>query len=151
MAKDITSDFFSKNVYDFKNVGDSGELKFLGENPVVVDFHAPWCGPCRVLGPIIDELDEEYGNVNFYKVDTEQEIELASAFGVRSLPTLLFIPKEGKPVMSPGAPSKDMLKEMIDEQLLGKKLKTKVDKDKKLDEAVDTFNKLMTKLKKVLK
>ena len=68
MAKDITGDFFSENVYDFKNVDDSGELKFLGKNPVVVDFHAPWCGPCRVLGPIIDELDEEYNNVDFYKV-----------------------------------------------------------------------------------
>ena len=151
MAKDITGDFFSKNVYDFKNIDESGELKFLGKTPVVVDFHAPWCGPCRVLGPIIDELDEEYNNVDFYKVDTEQEMELASAFGVMSLPTLLFIPKEGKPMMSPGAPPKDMLKEMIDEKLLGKTIKTKVDKDKKLDEAVSTFNELMAKIKKVLK
>ena len=150
MAKDITTDFFSKNVYDFKNVDDSGELKFLGDNPVVVDFHAPWCGPCKVLGPIIDELNEEYDNVDFYKVDTEKEIELASAFGVMSLPTLLFIPKEGKPMISPGAPPKDMLKEMIDEKLLGKTIKTKVNKDKKLDEAVSTFNELMSKIKKVL-
>ena len=151
MAKDITTDFFSENIYDFKNVDVSGELKFLGDNPVVVDFHAPWCGPCKVLGPIIDELNEEYDNVDFYKVDTEKEIELASAFGVMSLPTLLFIPKEGKPMMSPGAPPKDMLKEMIDEKLLGKTIKTKVNKDKKLDEAVSTFNELMAKIKKVLK
>ena len=79
------------------------------------------------------------------------EMELAAAFGVMSLPTILFIPKEGKPMMSPGAPPKDMLKEMIDEKLLGKTIKTKVDKDKKLDEAVSTFNELMAKIKKVLK
>jgi len=146
MAKDITSKFFSKNVYDFKNIDESGELKFLGKNPVVVDFHAKWCGPCRTLGPIIDELDEEYDNVDFYKVDTEDEMELAGAFGVMSLPTLLFIPIEGSPVISPGAPPKQMLKELIDEKLLGKEVK----KDKKLDDAVGTFNQLMNKIKKVL-
>ena len=146
MVKDITTKYFNKNVYDLKKVDDSGELKFLGKNPVVVDFHAKWCGPCRVLGPIIDELNEEYDNVDFYKVDTEQEMELAAAFGVMSLPTLLFIPKEGKPMMSPGAPPKQMLKELIDEKLLGKEVK----KDKKLDDAVSTFNQLMNKIKKVL-
>ena len=151
MTKDITMEDFSKNVYDLKKVDESGELKFLGKKPVVVDFHAKWCGPCRVLGPTIDELNEEYDNVDFYKVDTEQEMELAAAFGVMSLPTLLFIPMEGKPIMSPGAPPKDMLKEMIDEKLLGKTIKIKVDKNKKMDEAVTTFNELMAKIKKVLK
>ena len=147
MAKNITTDFFSKNVYDFKNIDESGELKFLGKNPVVVDFYATWCGPCRVLEPIMDELNEEYDNVDFYKINTEDEIELAGAFGVRSLPTLLFIPMEGKPMISPGAPPKQMLKEMIDEKLLGKEIK----KDKKLDDAVSTFNSLMNKIKAVLK
>jgi len=147
MARDITSDFFSKNVYDFKNIDESGELNFLGKNPVVIDFHAQWCGPCRVLGPIMDELDEEYDNVDFYKVDTEDEMELAGVFGVRSLPTLLFIPMEGKPVISAGAPPKQMLKKMIDEKLLGKEVK----KEEKLDDAVGTFNELMNKIKAVLK
>ena len=146
MAKDITTKYFNKQVNDLKKVDDSGELKFLGKNPVVVDFHAPWCGPCRVLGPIIDELNKEYDNVDFYKVDTEAEVELAAAFGVMSLPTLLFIPKERKPMMSPGAPPKQILKEMIDEKLLGKEVK----KDKKLDDAVSTFNTLMNKIKKAL-
>ena len=123
MAKDITTKYFNKNVYDLTNVDETGELKFLGKNPVVVDFHAPWCGPCRVLEPIIDELNEEYDNVDFYKVDTEAEMELAAAFGIMSLPTLLFIPIEGKPAISPGAPPKQMLKEMIDEKLLGKEVK----------------------------
>ena len=143
MAKDITGDFFSKNVYDFKNVDESGELKFLGKHPVVVDFHAPWCGPCRVLGPIVDELDKEYDNVDFYKVDTEKEMELAAAFGVMSLPTLLFIPTEGKPSMSPGAPSKDQLKQIVDEKLLGKK--------KPLQDEVSKFNTIMDKIKDALK
>ena len=146
MAKDITTKYFNENVYDLKKVDESGELKFLGKNPVVVDFHASWCGPCRVLGPIIDELNEEYDNVDFYKVDTEAEMELAGAFGVMSLPTLLFIPKEGKPVMSPGAPPKPYLKELIDEKLLGKEIK----KDE-LKEQVGTFNKLMKKIKAILK
>jgi len=148
MAKDITTDFFSKNVYDFKNVTDSGELKFLGKKPVLIDFYATWCGPCRVLEPILDELYKEYnGEIDIYKVNTEDEMELAGAFGVMSLPTLLFIPIEGKPVISPGAPPKQMLKELIDEKLLGKEVK----KDVKLDEAVGTFNKLMEKIKAVLK
>ena len=146
MVKNVTKDYFNKNVYDLNKVDDNGELKFLGKNPVVIDFHAQWCGPCRTLGPIIDDLNEEYNNVDFYKVDTEVEMEMAAAFGIMSLPTLLFIPKKGKPVMSPGAPPKQMLKELIDEKLLGKEVK----KDKKLDDAVNTFNKLMDKIKEVL-
>ena len=143
MAKDITTKYFNENVYDLKKVDEFGELKFLGKNPVVVDFHASWCGPCRVLGPIIDELNEEYDNVDFYKVDTEAEMELAASFGVMSLPTLLFIPKEGKPMMSPGAPPKQMLKEMIDEKLLGKK--------DELKEQVSKFESMMDKIKAALK
>ena len=143
MAKDITTKYFNENVYDLKKVDESGELKFLGKNPVVIDFHAKWCGPCRVLGPIIDELNEEYDNVDFYKVDTEAEMELAASFGVMSLPTLLFIPKEGKPMMSPGAPPKQMLKEMIDEKLLGKK--------DELKEQVSKFESMMNKIKATLK
>ena len=146
MAKDITTKYFNKNVYDLKKTDESGELKFLGKNPVVVDFHAQWCGPCRILGPIIDELNEEYDNVDFYKVDTEQEMEWASAFGVMSLPTLLFIPKEGKPMMSPGAPPKDRLKEMIDEKLLGKEVKKN-----ELKGQVSKFEAMMNTIKKALK
>ena len=147
MVKNVTKDYFNKNVYDLNKVDDNGELRFLGKKPVLVDFYATWCGPCRVLEPILDELYEEYGGeIDIYKVNTEDEMELAGAFGVMSLPTLLFIPKEGSPVISPGAPPKQMLKELIDEKLLGKEIK----KDVKLDEAVGTFNKLMAKIKKVL-
>ena len=147
MVKNVTTKYFIKNVYDLKKVDENGELKFLGKKPVLIDFYATWCGPCRVLEPILDELYTEYdGEIDIYKVNTEEEMELAGAFGVMSLPTLLFIPIEGKPVMSPGAPPKQMLKELIDEKLLGKELK----RDVKLEEAVGTFNKLMEKIKKVL-
>ena len=147
MVKNVTKDYFNKNVYDLNQVDDNGELKFLGKKPVLIDFYATWCGPCRALEPILDELSTEYdGEIDIYKVNTEDEMELAGAFGIMSLPTLLFIPIKGKPVMSPGAPPKVYLKELIDEKLLGKEVK----KDVKLDEAVGTFNKLMEKIKKVL-
>ena len=148
MVKNVTTKYFNENVYDLKKVDDNGELKFLGKKPVLVDFYATWCGPCRILEPILDELYTEYdGEIDIYKVNTEDEMELAGAFGIMSLPTLLFIPMEGKPAISPGAPPKQMLKELIDEKLLGKEVK----KDVKLDEAVGTFNKLMAKIKEALK
>ena len=147
MVKNVTTKYFNKNVYDLKKTDDNGELKFLGKKPVLIDFYATWCGPCRVLEPILDELYEEYdGEIDIYKVNTEDEMELAGAFGVMSLPTLLFIPIEGKPMISPGAPPKQMLKEMIDEKLLGKEVK----KDE-LKEQVNTFQSLMNKIKAVLK
>ena len=147
MVKKVTTDYFNKNVYDLNKVDDNGELKFLGKKPVLIDFYATWCGPCRALEPILDELYTEYdGKVDIYKVNTEDEMELAGAFGVMSLPTLLFIPTEGKPVMSPGAPPKQMLKELIDEKLLGKEVK----KDE-LKEQVNKFESIMDKIKAALK
>jgi len=148
MVKNVTKDYFNKNVYDLNKVDENGELRFLGKKPVLIDFYATWCGPCKALEPILNELSTEYDEeIDIYKVNTEDEQELAAAFGVMSLPTLLFIPMEGKPMISPGAPPKQMLKEMIDEKLLGKKVK----KDVRLEEAVGTFNKLMAKIKAVLK
>ena len=144
MVKNVTTKYFNKNVYDLKKTDDNGELKFLGKKPVLIDFYATWCGPCRVLEPILDELDKEYGGkINIYKVNTEEEMELSGAFGVMSLPTLLFIPMEGPPVISPGAPPKQMLKELIDEKLLGKK--------DELKEQVSKFQSIMNKIKAVLK
>ena len=146
MVKNVTTKYFNENVYDLKKVDDNGELKFLGKKPVLVDFYATWCGPCRVLEPILDELYTAYdGKIDIYKVNTEDEMELAGAFGVMSLPTLLFIPIEGKPVISPGAPPKQMLKELIDEKLLGKEVK----KDE-LKEQVSKFQSIMNKIKAAL-
>ena len=146
MVKNITNDYFNKNVYNIKNTEKDGELKFLGDKPVVVDFHAKWCGPCKVLGPVLEDLDKDYnGNLDIYKVDIEDEMELAQTFGVMSVPTLLFIPTEGKPSMSPGAPSKDQLKEIIDEKLLNKETK-KSD----IQEQVSKFQSIMNKIKAAL-
>ncbi len=146
MVKNVTTKYFNENVYDLKKTDENGELKFLGKKPVLIDFYATWCGPCRVLEPILDELYTEYdGKIDIYKVNTEDEQELAGAFGVMSLPTLLFVPMEGKPVMSPGAPPKQMLKELIDEKLLGKEVK----KDE-LEEQVSKFKSLMNKIKKAI-
>ena len=143
MVKNVTTKYFNENVYDLKKVDDNGELKFLGTKPVLVDFYATWCGPCRALEPILDELSTEYdGEIDIYKVNTEDEMMLAAAFGVMSLPTLLFIPTEGKPSISPGAPSKEMLKELIDQKLLGK--------TNELVNQVSKFEQMMNTIKKAL-
>jgi thioredoxin 1 len=79
------------------------EWKFQGERPCMIDFYADWCGPCRTTSPIIEELAKEYaGKVDFYKIDTDKESELASVFGIQGIPSFLYCPKEGKPVMNSG-------------------------------------------------
>ena len=149
MVKNITSDFFNKNVYNIKQElsEENGELRFLGKKPVLIDFYATWCGPCRALEPMLEELSEEYKDkIDIYKVNTEDEMETAAAFGVMALPTLLFIPMSDKPSISPGAPQKEYLKELIDEKLLGKEVK----KDE-LKEQVSKFQSIMDKIKAALK
>jgi thioredoxin len=116
MPENLTKKEFFEKVFDYEK---NSQWKFEGELPCVVDFWAPWCGPCRILGPVLDELSKQYkGKVNFYKVNTEEEQELAGAFGIRSIPSLLFIPKEGQPRMAVGALPKDILKEAIEKELL---------------------------------
>ncbi len=116
MAEHLTKATFLEKVFNYEQ---NKEWKFEGELPAVIDFWAPWCGPCRMVGPVIEELSEEYkGKVNFYKVNTDEEQELAGAFGIRSIPSLLFIPKVGQPKMAVGALPKESLKEAIAEELL---------------------------------
>lgn len=95
------------------------EWKFLGERPAIVDFYATWCGPCKMLSPVLEELADEYaGKIDIYKVNVEEEEELAGVFGVRSVPTLLFVPMEGAPQMAQGALPKNVLQEAIRNVLL---------------------------------
>lgn len=106
---------FLRRVADLENK----EWKFLGDKPALIDFYAPWCGPCKMLSPVLDELSDEYeGKVDIYKVNVDEEEELSAAFGIRSVPTLVFVPMNGAPQMSAGAPPKPQLKEAIERILL---------------------------------
>lgn len=116
MAEHLTKKTFLEKVFDYEK---NQEWKFEGELPAVVDFWAPWCGPCRMVAPIIDELSVEYkGKVNFYKVNTDEEQELGAVFGIRSIPSLLFIPKDGQPKLAVGALPKESFKSTINKELL---------------------------------
>lgn len=115
----LTKTDFLKKVYDFEN--SPSEWKYLGDKPALIDFYATWCGPCRTIAPILDELAAEYGDsIVIYKVDTEKEPELAALFGVRSIPTLVFVPMDGKPQAVLGTMGKADFKKAIDTFLLGK-------------------------------
>lgn len=112
----ITKADFLKKVYDFEKNPD--EWKYLGSQPAIVDFYADWCGPCRQLSPVLDELAKEYsGKLTIYKVNVDNERGLATFFGIRSIPTLLFIPMKGKPQRSLGALSKTELNGLIKDVL----------------------------------
>ncbi len=120
MTTPLTYETFKTKVFDFEK---NQEWKFEGDKPCLIDFWAAWCGPCRMIAPILEELSEEYKDqINIYKVDTEAEPELAAMFGIRSIPSLLFVPMNGKPQMAAGALPKHVLKEIIDKELLGKKI-----------------------------
>lgn len=112
----LTAETFREKVFDYLS---EREWKYKGSLPCVIDFWAEWCSPCRMLAPIFEELAAEYaGKVLFYKVDTDAEQELAMVFGIRSIPSLLFVPLNGKPQMAVGALPKPTLKEIIEKELL---------------------------------
>ncbi len=118
----LTKEDFLKKVMNYEE--NPTEWKYLGDKPCVIDFYADWCGPCKMIAPILDELATEYaGEIYIYKINTEQEQELAAAFGIRSIPSLLFVPMEGQPQMAQGALPKPNLKEAIDSILLKKEVK----------------------------
>ena len=105
MIEHLTLDTFKEKVFNFT---DNKEWKFEGDKPCIIDFYADWCGPCKMVAPILEELSKEYdGKLNVYKVDTEDQRELAGIFGIQSIPSLLFVPKEGQPQMAMGALPKE--------------------------------------------
>lgn len=109
----LTKGGFERRVADLDNINNN--WNFLGDKPALIDFYAAWCGPCKALAPILEELSEEYaGKVDIYKVNVDEEEQLAEAFGIRSIPTLYFIPMKGQPQRAMGAMPKDRLKELLD-------------------------------------
>jgi thioredoxin len=120
----LTKQTFFEKVFNWEK---NKEWKFEGELPCIIDFYADWCQPCKIVAPILEELAEEYkGKINIYKVDTEAEVELAGAFGIRSIPSMLFCPKDGQPQMAVGALPKETLIQAINDVLL---------KDEKVEES----------------
>lgn len=99
------------------------EWQYKGTLPAIIDFYADWCGPCKMVVPVLETLSKEYeGRLVIYKVDTEKEQELSAVFGIQSIPTFLFIPVEGAPMMQPGALPKNFFQQVIEEKLLPKEV-----------------------------
>lgn len=115
----LTKAEFLEKVANYE--ANPSEWKYLGDKPCIIDFYADWCGPCKTIAPILEELAKEYhGEIYIYKVDTEKEQELAGAFGIRSIPSILFCPMNEQPQMAQGALPKETFKKAIDEVLLKK-------------------------------
>ena len=115
VALQLSKADFLEKVFNFEQ---SKEWRFEGQRPCIVDFHAEWCQPCKLLSPVLDELAKEYiGKVDIYGVDTGAEQELAAVFGIRSIPTMLFVPMHGKPRMMVGAVPKATIRRAIREVL----------------------------------
>lgn len=115
MVEHLTAETFKSKVFNYET---NSEWKFEGDKPCVIDFYASWCGPCKTVAPILEELSLEFnGKMDIYKVDTEDQRELASVFGIQSIPSLLFVPVAGQPQMAMGALPKDSFKKAFKEVL----------------------------------
>jgi thioredoxin len=111
MLEHLTKETFKEKVFNFEA---NKEWKYEGSKPCLIDFYANWCGPCKMVAPILEELQEEYGeSIVIYKVNTEDEQELAGMFGIQSIPSLLFVPKDGQPQMAMGALPKPTFEKAI--------------------------------------
>ncbi len=115
MVEHLTADTFKQKVFNYET---NKEWKFEGNKPCIIDFYANWCGPCKMVAPILEELAEEYdGKLDIYKVDTEAERELSAIFGIQSIPSLLFVPADGQPQMAMGALPKETFKQAFKDVL----------------------------------
>ena len=111
----LTKDSFLQKVFNYEQ---NKEWKFEGELPCIIDFYADWCGPCKMVEPVLQELAQEYrGKLNIYRVNTEDQQELAAAFGIQSIPSILFVPLNDKPQMAVGALPKNSIKKAMNEIL----------------------------------
>jgi thioredoxin 1 len=107
---------FKDKIFDYET---EQEWNFKGDKAAIIDFYADWCGPCKSIAPTLEELSEQFKDqLVIYKIDTDKEIELSSLFGIQSIPTLLFIPLNGNPMVQKGALPKNILQQIIEERLL---------------------------------
>lgn len=111
----LTTQKFKEDIFDYTA---EKEWNYKGDQPAIIDFYADWCGPCKMVAPILEELSNENPDVIIYKVDTEVEQELSAVFQIRSIPSILFIPKDRQPMMQAGALPKNALQEIIDKELV---------------------------------
>jgi thioredoxin len=111
----LNKELFIQDVFDYTT---EKEWKYKGDKPAIIDFYADWCGPCKMVAPILEELSNEYPNLLIYKVNTEIEQELSAVFQIRSIPSMLFIPLDKQPMMQAGALPKSTLKEIIEKELM---------------------------------
>jgi thioredoxin len=115
MLEHLTTETFKEKVFNYET---NKEWKFEGDKPCLIDFYADWCQPCKMVAPILEELSKEYdGKIDIYKVNTEEQQELSSVFGVQSIPSLLFVPKDGQPQMAQGALPKETFEKAIGDVL----------------------------------
>ncbi|MGM0496436.1 MAG: thioredoxin [Bacteroidota bacterium] len=111
----LTKETFKEKIFNFE---ENKDWKFEGDKPVIIDFYADWCQPCKIVSPILEEIAQEYeGKIDVYKIDTEDQQELAAMFGIRSIPSILFIPKDEQPQMAQGALPKDTIEKAISDVL----------------------------------
>lgn len=114
----LTAEEFKERIFNYE---EASEWKYQGSLPAIIDFYADWCGPCKAVAPVLEDLSEQYKDqIVIYKIDTDKEVELSGLFGIQSIPSLLFIPMEGAPMMQRGAIPKNAFQQVIEERLLQK-------------------------------